>query len=343
MFKLQNTYEGGVILITNTSEEVKVSTNVVYNGTPFFHFWILSLIDIDDDEKHLTFWGATVKMNETVLIDDYCPNRPSPCSIIPGQRSEYKCPVPDAHDSGFACYDDKDTFTCDCLPGYNGNDCQNATTSSGSPSNCLTEYHPITGACYWYEVTPMSWRDVLTTCHDKEGTLVVVDSQETHDFLKYRNFFYRNEWIGLTDKTISGVYRWTNGMALSWELWANDKPDNMDENEHCAWYDDKKWNEQSCDKLGPFICQTKPENTFCELQTGESISPPQDVKSKQQAEFNILDRLDFALWYTESDMTSSASWVDAVATCGSRETHLLTIKSSQKNGEVGLTASCQLP
>ena len=32
-------------------------------------------------------------------------------------------------------------------------------------------------------------------------------------------------WFGLSDGLVNGVYRWMNGMALTWENWSTGQPD----------------------------------------------------------------------------------------------------------------------
>ena len=39
----------------------------------------------------------------------------------------------------------------------------------------------------------------------------------------------REEWIGLTDLATKGVYRWTSGQTISWETWADQQPDNLEQ------------------------------------------------------------------------------------------------------------------
>uniref|UniRef100_A0A8D0GPG8 C-type lectin domain-containing protein n=1 Tax=Sphenodon punctatus TaxID=8508 RepID=A0A8D0GPG8_SPHPU len=65
-------------------------------------------------------------------------------------------------------------------------------------------------------------------------------------------------WIGLSAFDPNTGFTWSDGSPVNYENWADEQPDNANENEKCGELTTSgKWNDMNCGILCNFICQLK--------------------------------------------------------------------------------------
>lgn len=64
-------------------------------------------------------------------------------------------------------------------------------------------------------------------------------------------------WIGLNDITKEGTFRWADESDLIYTKWASNQPDNRYGYENCVEMavDGGNWEDTSCGKQLPFVCE----------------------------------------------------------------------------------------
>ncbi|XP_070564554.1 cubilin-like [Ptychodera flava] len=122
------------------------------------------------------------------------------------------------------------------------------------------EYHIVEGEerCYKFVADPKPWyggrEDCLATLH---GELVIIDSQEELEFVsgKMNSVEY---WIGYTDLSVEGRWRWLNCRDSSeWDLgnWAPGQPTNGTDEDCAITNSNNKWEDRDCNNPLPYVCK----------------------------------------------------------------------------------------
>ena len=64
-------------------------------------------------------------------------------------------------------------------------------------------------------------------------------------------------YLGITDANVEGVYRTTEGFALTWAALDSNEPDGV-RNQNCVFRDDgRKWDDNPCNNPLEFYCEGK--------------------------------------------------------------------------------------
>lgn len=139
--------------------------------------------------------------------------------------------------------------------------------------------------CYWNVPKPLSWAAANQACQDKFGPetrLAVAKDAETNLFLG--RLAHRNVWLGLSDKTEEGVWKWIDSAPLEYSNWFRNSPKKRGHREDCAIlrYRQAKWTDVSCGDYAsrttyPYICAVPPcfqrtDNEIEDFFTGGSGS-----------------------------------------------------------------------
>ncbi|XP_078354451.1 uncharacterized protein LOC144639065 [Oculina patagonica] len=66
-------------------------------------------------------------------------------------------------------------------------------------------------------------------------------------------------WIGLNDVTTEGTYRWPDGSHVTYTKWSYNLPDDQNGYQDCVrmTFDEGAWDDTSCEKQLPFVCEKK--------------------------------------------------------------------------------------
>lgn len=143
--------------------------------------------------------------------------------------------------------------------------CQLASLkNNGSEVTCCPLHWMMhEGSCYWFSQSEKSWPEADKYCQLENSHLVVVNSPEEQKFIEEHKGPVHS-WMGLTDQ--NGPWRWVDGTDFDtgFKNWKPRQPDNwqghgLGGGEDCAHfsYDDGRWNDDVCQRLYHWICETE--------------------------------------------------------------------------------------
>jgi len=97
-------------------------------------------------------------------------------------------------------------------------------------------------------------------CVRKGGHLASVNSEQEQtdigEYLNTKDTGYFWIWMGLTDLTKEGKWRWINGASLSYSNWLPRQPNQWGDQD-CAYLSHKnfKWGDTECDEELFYLCE----------------------------------------------------------------------------------------
>ncbi|TWW59493.1 CD209 antigen-like protein D DC-SIGN-related protein 3 [Takifugu flavidus] len=121
----------------------------------------------------------------------------------------------------------------------------------------LGEWVYFNGSLYQVSSTKKTWAQSRSDCCQKGADLLIINSKEEQAFA---NRFQKYMWIGLTDVTNEGSWKWVDGTAMSTSYWSSKEP-NGGKGENCGdiknFNAEKSWNDESCSLSLFWICEKK--------------------------------------------------------------------------------------
>ena len=103
-----------------------------------------------------------------------------------------------------------------------------------------------------------TWSDAEATCQEEGGQLASVLSAEEQDEVRAAMGGRKYIWIGATDTTEEGVWRWTDGSLWGYDNWDSGLG-NRGDSKNCAFIvnsDIFVWVDYSCTVAQAFLCQS---------------------------------------------------------------------------------------
>jgi cysteine-rich repeat protein len=129
---------------------------------------------------------------------------------------------------------------------------------------------------YYISEDQLGWHDARETCQMMGGDLVIINSELEQYYLEKLLDPTLNYWIGATDETTEGDWRWVDG-TLFWKgnasgtahgytNWEKNQPDNMSGVQHYAkiWAGlNFQWDDSAAGNLYNYICEFSDEFFTC--------------------------------------------------------------------------------
>uniref|UniRef100_A0A674NFD6 C-type lectin domain-containing protein n=1 Tax=Takifugu rubripes TaxID=31033 RepID=A0A674NFD6_TAKRU len=113
----------------------------------------------------------------------------------------------------------------------------------------------FSGSLYQVSSTKKTWDQSRSDCRQKGADLLIINSEEEQAFA---NRFQKYMWIGLTDVTNEGSWKWVDGTAMSTRLLSLIRGLTL---ENCVdiknFNAEKSWNDESCSLSLLWICEKK--------------------------------------------------------------------------------------
>ncbi|KAL9965027.1 hypothetical protein ACROYT_G028752 [Oculina patagonica] len=102
-------------------------------------------------------------------------------------------------------------------------------------------------------------RDSGETLRGYVRNLMIVKRALTGEELTDSTDPFGGVWIGLNDVTKEGTFSWPDGIHVTYTKWSSNLPDNQNEYKDCVRMTVIKgaWDETSCEKQLPFVCEKK--------------------------------------------------------------------------------------
>ena len=90
------------------------------------------------------------------------------------------------------------------------------------------------------EVEDLSWQSAKLACEALGGHLAVITSKEEAEFInQLANGAYL--FLGATDQEEEGTWVWIDGSEWSYTNWYPDQPNDYDDEDYLATYDEGEW------------------------------------------------------------------------------------------------------
>jgi|GEM_PF-2237761 len=132
---------------------------------------------------------------------------------------------------------------------------------------------------YYRSKTATNWQNAKASCEANGGHLVTINSLEENNFVFSHNASNIN-WIGLTDATAEGVWRWITAEPICYSNWMNGEPNNNGNEDFGHMYGTlSKWNDLNGNGPWYYFMEIEKQNHYL-WSTGDttqsiSVSPAQ--------------------------------------------------------------------
>ncbi|XP_033624558.1 macrophage mannose receptor 1-like [Asterias rubens] len=187
----------------------------------------------------------------------------------------------------------------------------------GWGDNCFKPFQPANKKSFW---------DAEAQCVSLGANLASFHTPEEETYLKVQADVFNNEpfWIGLHDSQNEGGFEWTDGSVVSYTNWNDGEPNDYNTGEDCTemFFDNRKWNDQSCNQLQGWVCKIsrvmgcadgwRIYDDMCFLIQPQILSY-NDARATcvaDQADLAIITSLDMNTWLTRYVSASgNAHWI----------------------------------
>ncbi|XP_005917437.1 macrophage mannose receptor 1 [Haplochromis burtoni] len=149
-----------------------------------------------------------------------------------------------------------------------------AAVLTGAHSQCQSGWREYENKCYFFSTDTKSWLEANEFCLEHNSNLMSI--QDIHERLWVRTQISSEiYWFGLNDRTVEGVWEWSDGSPFIQYLshWMSGQPDDWNDNEDCGQvvgYNFGEWNDENCDNKRKYICKHINSNPSpqCDLANG---------------------------------------------------------------------------
>ena len=112
----------------------------------------------------------------------------------------------------------------------------------------------------------MTWNNAKSLCETKGMSLPIVrNANENAQLLSKIGTTGRGIWLGLSDESMEGHWKWTDGSSMSYSNWSPGEPNgNRGENMGNMWKGTGKWNDNPAgDSSINVVCCPKSDEGMC--------------------------------------------------------------------------------
>ncbi|XP_017266596.1 macrophage mannose receptor 1-like [Kryptolebias marmoratus] len=137
---------------------------------------------------------------------------------------------------------------------------------------CSSPWIPYNGHCFHLQRAVQTWSDAQRECRKEGGDLVSIRNVEDQSFIISQLGYASNDelWIGLNDRTIEGLFDWSDHSTVTFTSWDFGEPTVSSEDEDCVLIkgENGNWADHSCREKHGFICmkQSSTERTGDEVE-----------------------------------------------------------------------------
>ncbi|XP_029970822.1 macrophage mannose receptor 1-like isoform X2 [Salarias fasciatus] len=137
---------------------------------------------------------------------------------------------------------------------------------------CASPWIPYNGHCFHLHRPVQSWPDARRECRKEGGDLVSIRNVEDQSFVITQLGYASTDelWIGLNDRTIEGLFDWSDHSAVSFTSWKYGEPAISSDTENCVLITGQNgnWADRACEEKHGFICmkQSSTESTEEEIE-----------------------------------------------------------------------------
>jgi len=113
--------------------------------------------------------------------------------------------------------------------------------------------------------TPKTWANAQLSCAAQNGYLATITSLDENEWITKNmlaNISATSIWIGGSDDTTEGAWKWSNGDEWTYTNWHTNEPNNLKDEDSLAIYvADGTWNDWGNANKVPYICEWNPDPT----------------------------------------------------------------------------------
>ena len=144
----------------------------------------------------------------------------------------------------------------------------------------FSDFDSFEGNCYKWMEEPTAWLEAEQLCQEMGGAHLVSILSEAEQAFSYITTKGAASWLGLSDSSYNGLFRWSDGWPMQISNWGHTPTHG--ELSTCGLFNvtDGKWYGSDCEQKLPFICKyseavppSPPPNGECPLSSFQDLDP----------------------------------------------------------------------
>ena len=104
----------------------------------------------------------------------------------------------------------------------------------------FTQQTNYNGHSYYRSTGSMTWTSAKQACINMGGHLVTITSAAENNFVFNT---WPSGWIGFTDESVEGQWRWVTGESVTYTNWNGGEPNNAGNEDYAQFVSGGKWND----------------------------------------------------------------------------------------------------